>query len=178
MVPMQKIHGRVHDPEDGPHWLELLPPPSDDNEPVPTVYLRYALTEMGTERPVFPAVVLDDWGKERKGLGLYRWIREEGDMFPRAEVFGYTAVWQEEQIFLRDLELHVRYPVLLYPTAETPQEEGRWLRHVVVVNTAVDTPTAYPQPTPEKWPFPLHLAKVTWWQIPPNALETFRIPQT
>ncbi|MCA9982085.1 MAG: hypothetical protein KDD89_14675, partial [Anaerolineales bacterium] len=91
IVPMQKTHGRVHELANGFLWLELLPPPAETEAEPEAVFLRYALTEMGTERPIFPAVVLDDWGRENKQLGLYHWIREEGDMFPRAEVFGYTA---------------------------------------------------------------------------------------
>jgi hypothetical protein len=184
IVPLQKIHGRVHTPEDAPRWLELLPPPADESEEKtapPTVFLRYALTEMGTERPIFPAVVLDDWGNERKRLSLYRWIREEGDMFPRAEVFGYTAEWQEEQVFLRDLELHVRYPLKVYATAETPQAEGDWVRHIAIVNPAVTIVQRQPRPTKERWPtdlipwppFPLRLALATWWQLPPSDLASF-----
>jgi hypothetical protein len=176
IVPTYPVHGRVHTPAHGPTWLELLPPPAE-GETVPTQYLRFAIPEMGPERPIFPAVVLDDWGQERAGMSLYRWVREEGDMFPRAEIFGYTADGVPEQAFLRDLELHFAYPVRVYPTIDTPLAEGVWLTQVVVVNTAVATPQPSTTPDPTHWPtthplptFPFNHAKLTWWQIPPALL--------
>ena len=45
----------------------------------------------GTERHIFPALALDDWGREKKGPGLHRWLYEH----PR---FGPPLIaWEEKR---------------------------------------------------------------------------------
>ena len=70
------------------------------------IVLRYALVRQGTEEHILPAFLLDDWGAEIKGLALYRWIEEQGDYFPRAELFGFDAGGGETQVFLRTAGAH------------------------------------------------------------------------
>ena len=84
--------------------------------PVQTCFLRTAYLRRGTEQPIFPAFLLDDWGSEIRKLELYRWVAEFGDQFPRAELFGFDANGLETQQFLRDLEIHL--PLPLFATAE------------------------------------------------------------
>lgn len=174
-VPTHKLFGRFLLNDKNRAAVVLSPEEGDEN----TVYLRYALTEMGTLRPLWPAFVLDDWGKERKGLAMFRWIRQEGDRFPRAEVFGYDDGWQEVQAFLRALELYVRYPCKVYPTAETPPQDGYWVKHIILPDETAVQPMSFKE-LPTNLPagfnapqIPLAQAKVTWWLVHPQQIETF-----
>lgn len=174
-VPTQKLFGRLLLNDKDQAAVVLSP----EGVEAHAVYLRYALTEMGTLRPLWPAFVLDDWGKERQGLAMYRWIRQEGDRFPRAEVFGFDDGWEEVQAFLRALELYVRYPCKVYPTAETPPQEGYWLKHVILPDETAVQAVSYkklPANLPAGFTMPqtpLAQAKVTWWAIHPQQIATF-----
>lgn len=129
------------------------------------LYLRFPFTVRGTEEPIFPAFLLDDWGTEVKGLELYQWVHDYGEQFPRGELFGFELDDRETQCFLRALELHVAFPCYVYPQKETPLNEG-------LLVTAVLWPggqTSVPEPIkrPSELPLPLRRAKVSWWQISP-----------
>ena len=134
------------------------------------VYVRYGLVILGTERVIFPALALDDWGHEHKTLELYRWIFEEGQRFPRAEVFGYTANGRETQIFLRDLEIFMKYPCYAYESRKTPVAEGQRVDAILIpVGTGAE-PTAVMQAAPEiVWP--LRHAAVKWERVNVNELK-------
>lgn len=121
----EALDGALVEREDGAVGLLLA-------EGAGRVYARYGLVVLGTERVVFPALALDDWGHERKTMGLYRWIYEEGQRFPRAEVFGFTEQGRETQIFLRDLEIFMKYPLFVYERGKTPVEDGRRVEVVMV----------------------------------------------
>lgn len=144
-----------------------------DSAETPLTYLRYALTVRGTETPFFPSVALDDWGNEIKKLALYTWLQQEGERFPRAEIFGVTLDGCPTQKFLRDLELFYKYPCYAYPSADTPIEKG-----ILVEVIAVPIPT---QNNPERIkcpPFitpPLNRARVQWWAFSPKIHDTFTI---
>lgn len=174
-IPAQKIPGRFCHNSHQERGLILYPEAEDS----PAVYLRYALTEMGTERPFFPAVVLDDWGQERKKWQMLQWIRQEGQHFPRAEAFGLNAHWQEDQCFLRDMELHVGYPVWGNERPDEPYPAGQWLKAVLIPTAEVQEPVKTTKP-PAAWPmaypqplFPFTLAQVSWWLLPLHQVEGF-----
>lgn len=123
--------------------------------------LRFALLVQGTEQVVFPALVLDDWGRERNSLALYRWIYEEGQRFPRAEVFGFDRSGQETQIFLRDLEIFFNYPCFAYPERKTPLSEGERLTVVFIPGEeGQESPEKAKVPAALSWP--LQHAAVSW----------------
>lgn len=133
------------------------------------LFLRFAFIVQGTEKLVFPALVLDDWGRERKALALYRWVYEEGQRFPRAEVFGFTRSGRKTQIFLRDLEIFFKYPCYLYPGRDTPVGDG--LRLDVIFLPAAEklaAPVERDIPADLKWP--LRHAAVTWQSTTVAAL--------
>jgi len=74
-------------------------------------YQRHAGTEL-----FIPESALDDWGNERTGIALHKWIQRQGDSFPRAELFGFSYSAGQEQLFMRELDLTVE-PVLLASVA-------------------------------------------------------------
>lgn len=153
---------------------------SEDETPIggvtPTLYyLRYALTVRGPEFLVFPAFVLDDNGTEIRKLRLYDWLRNEGDYFPRADLFGYLQEnGKETQHFVRELEIHYKYPVFAYPSLETPLEDGIPLEAIVLASDDAQVTKASKIKRPVGTRAPLRRATIQWWQIPTNTLETFK----
>lgn len=179
-IPAQRIYGQLllNDKQQAALYLA----PTADTPNTTPLFLRYALTEMGTEKPVWPAFVLDDWGNERTGLEMYRWIRTEGERFPRAEYFGYDYQWNEIQGFLRALELHVCYPTRIYPNANTPLADGYSLRHILLSHETAVTPQKLSQLPPQPPPHypkqllaspPLNLISASWWHIHPKQTKEF-----
>lgn len=132
------------------------------------LFLRFALVVRGSERHVFPALLLDDWGRERKSLDLYRWIYEEGQRFPRAELFGFDDRGRKTQRFLRDLEIFFPYPCYLYPTSAAPLEEGTLLDTFFLPDPDLDVPREIA--IPQEAPWPLRHAAVQWRAIAPASL--------
>ena len=132
-------------------------------------FLRFAFVVQGTERLIFPALVLDDWGRERSSLSLYRWVFQEGQRFPRAEVFGFTKSGRETQIFLRDLEIFFKYPCYVYPGPTTPLGAGLRL-NVVFIPTEEKTVSPEISEVPEEVSWPLRHAAVSWRRATAAAL--------
>jgi len=158
----QRLEGALHEQEDGTAGLLL-------EEGGGRIYVRYGMVVLGTDRVVFPALALDDWGNERKTLDLYRWIYEEGQRFPRAEVFGYTGGGRETQIFLRDLEIFMKYPLFAYESGKAPVEEGRRV-DVILMPDEAWAEGAEGVPAGVAWP--LRHAAVRWERVKAEALGT------
>lgn len=167
----QKVQGKIYE-ENGrvAIWLrqgdEVV-----EGLAVQAFYLRYAIPVMGPETHIFPALLLDDWGNEIKKLRLYSWIRENGELSPRAEVFGFTREGQESQWFLRELEIYFKHPLYVFPTKGTPLADGKLVSAVMVTGEADQQPTQIKRP-PEI-DAPLRRSAVTWWRVPPATLRNF-----
>lgn len=139
------------------------------DETASPLYLRYALIVRGTQRHVFPALLLDDWGRERNALSLYRWIYDEGQRFPRAELFGFNGQGREIQIFLRELEIFFRYPCYAYREQSASTDAGHLLDNVVVLKPAHGgEPVDVEAPDTVSWP--LRHSAVQWQQGNRHAL--------
>jgi hypothetical protein len=133
------------------------------DEAAPLLYLRYALVIMGLEEHVFPAFLLDDWGNEIKGLKLYAWLRENGNAFPRAEIFGFGLDGSEVQHFAREFELYVRWPCYAYADRAAPLATGLPLARILVPDNEAVAPEALPRPPAPA--LPLRRADVSWWRV-------------
>ncbi len=168
----QKIHGKLFI-ENGRAVVWRAEDETPVNGVTPEhVYLRYALTIRGPEFLVFPALVLKDYGEEVRKLKLYDWLRDNGDYYPRSEVFGYLqSTGAETQHFVREIELHYKYPVFAYPSLETPLQDGVPLDAIVLTSDEAAGPTKIKRPPATK--APLRRATVKWWQISPSQLPTF-----
>ncbi len=141
----------------------------DTTAAIDLLYLRYGLTLRGTERPIFPAFALDDWGHEYNRLALYKWLRAEGERFPRAEIFGFDEDGREVQHFLREIELHWQYPLYAYPSKTTAIADGTPVTTGVITNDQLDAPARLDgRPTLSA---PLRRARVDWWQAPANWMR-------
>lgn len=173
MAPITKtVSGRVYTQGD---QLALV---LDSDDQAEKKYLRFALPLQGVERPIFPAFVLDDWGKEIRGLALYDWLEQYGPQFPRAELFGFELTGRDTQHFLRDFELYFNYPCYLYANRHDPVPAGTPLTTILL-----PTPHHQGPPTPTKapagTPLPLRRAAVHWLLInPTNPLPAGFTPFT
>ena len=130
-----------------------------------SLYLRFAFVIRGPEQHVFPALALDDWGGEIRGLSLYQWVHEYGEQFPRAEVFGYDPDGSKTQFFLRALELYAKLPCYVYTEAAASFGRGRLVTAVLLPIEGVTQPTRLRRP-PAAIKRPLRSARVSWWHIP------------
>lgn len=173
MKPLsQHVHGifRPSAGEDGRNRLLLL---NSDPDAVSadSLYLRYPFVLLGTEELIFPAFILDDWGHEMRSLAIYQWVRENADLFPRAEIFGYEADGRETQCFVRGLELSVRLPVYVYRSKTASVPDGFCVEEIYLPDETV------PEPRPGKPPAelqrPLRSARVKWWRLPARWTEGF-----
>lgn len=127
------------------------------------ITLHFALYTMGPEHHVLPSFLLDDWGNEITGLKLYRWIRESGTRFPRAEVFGVDPMGNEVQYFLRDIELFSRYPTYAVDPIDETNSPGVLLDAILVIAEGVPQPRRIDPPADIEPP--LREARVHWWQV-------------
>ena len=175
----QRIFGRLF--EDGvlwaagrmkggePEWFTEVP----DGAPEPTLYyVRYALTVRGSEKPILPVSLLDDWGNELGKLKLYKWLRDEGDLYPRSEVFGFDLTGRETQTFVRELELLDSYPCYVYTAPDQPIESGQRINTVVIVSDLVAETS--PIKPPKTVPQPLRRARVEWRGVPLTQSQTLQ----
>jgi hypothetical protein len=145
--------------------LALLPA----GEAAPAVYLRYAFLIQGSEIPIFPGLLVDDWGQERRDLGLYQWVHEEGQRFPRTEIFGYERDGSETQVFLRALEIFMKLPCFAYRQRSEPVGEGQRLDVVFVPDREQRGEPVSTAPPPELG-WPLRHAAVRWLRADPDSL--------
>lgn len=147
--------------------LRSLEPDEDEQR---LVYLRCAFVTRGPEDHIFPALLLDDWGNEIRGLKLYRWVEEYGEQFPRGEIFGFEQDGRDTQLFLRELELYARLPCYAFEELDTAVTDGHLLQAILLPSASVGAPR---RTQPPDWlETPLRRARVTWWQIP-AAANTF-----
>jgi hypothetical protein len=139
-------------------WLSAEP------EGGPQVHLAYPLVTLGPEEHVFPCFILDDWGKERTGLEVYAWIEENGNHYPRAEIFAMGSAGDERQQFLREFDLLARFPVYALPSRKSPITEAVRIRAIVRTDDSVAEPTREKRPTDMTGP--LARSRVSWWRAP------------
>ena len=163
----QHIHGRLGTVNGRTALLLLHSQPEAPT--ADSLYLRFAFVTRGREEPIFPAFIMDDWGNEIRGLKLYNWVAEEGEQFPRAEIFGFEANGEETQCFLRALELHARPLCYVYVNRDDAVEVGQRVEMILVPDTAVTVPEKIKRPAEGKRP--LLTARVSWWRIPPHQTQ-------
>jgi hypothetical protein len=179
MKPIQqKLSGKLFvDGARSALWLALAEDGiSAENYPIqPTeLFARYALVQYGSEAPLFPAFLLDDWGNELKGAKLYSWLVRQGHLYPRSEIFGYDLYGRETQRFVKEIEIDD--PCYCYINADRHASVaiGTLINTVVVANPASTTPVES-QP-PAIIGAPLRKVRATWYQIPPLNLLNKKLP--
>lgn len=175
--PLHHVHGRVlTDPrENGRHALILMNTRPQEKTS-DSVYLRYAFRLLGTRASVFPGTILDDWGAEISGIKVYRWIRENGDAFPRAEIFGKNIDGVAEQYFIRELDLTMKIRCYAYASRDEELKKGRAIQNILFINPEAAAPIKRRRPAQLRRP--VRGTRITYWEIPPLAAdETFDFSQ-
>lgn len=165
---MQRVQGAVWR-EGETAVLHLLSDTPSKETTSNILFLGYPLVQRGSEALFFPAFLLDDWGNEVRSLKLYEWIREFGEQFPRAELFGLTEFGQETQLFLRDIELYAKLPCYAFAGRQADVRTGVLLSGVAVPTEGATEMGKIKRPLEAKRP--LRSAKLTWWQIPPHTTQ-------
>jgi hypothetical protein len=166
----QKVSGQLYRKEE--QTALLLAPPGQEQEASSALFLRYALVMQGTERHIFPSLLLDDWGKERDTIGLYRWIFEQGQRFPRAEIFGFDHLGRKTQVFLRDLEIFFKYPCYIAPARNASIADSERL-HVIFLPEPGRQGAPQEVEAPEQITWPLRHSAVQWRQANARTLQEY-----
>ena len=154
--------------ENGRLALKLIDP-KPESEGDASLILRFAFVTLGKEAHLFPGFLIDDWGGEVRGLSIYSWVRENGNQFPRAEIFGFERHGASVQYFVRELELYAKLPCYAYPNRDAPLAEGKRISAILLPDTSVREPEKIKRPSHLKRPFAS--ARVTWWQVPPTLTQ-------
>ena len=130
------------------------------------IMLRFAfiIRGPGDGAHIFPALILDDWGREIRSLQLYSWVRENGERFPRAEIFGFEQDGRETQCFLREIELYAHYPCYAFDQQEHSVAEGHLVEAILLPDESIKSPEKGSKPKEVQGP--LRSARVTWWRVP------------
>jgi len=163
----QHVHGKLF-ADNGRNAL-LLTNPEPKTKAAASLYLCFALVVQGPEEHILPALVLDDWGNQRRDLAVYDWLEAEGHRFPRTEIFGFDVDGSETQCFLRALELYVKLPIYVYQAANAPVAAGILLDAILLPDEAATT--AQKTKRPSSLPRPLAKARVSWWQVNPTITD-------
>lgn len=133
------------------------------DESAPPMLLRLALAVIDDERYILPESLLDDWGHEIKGPGLYKWILDNGLHFPRAEIFGHYPDGEPVQYFLREIDLVTRYPCYVDHDMEAPPGTGK--RIDVVLIRQYESEGCNKTEPPEDLPPIFKRGLVSWWAV-------------
>ena len=128
--------------------------------------LRFAFVKYGSEQPLFPALILDDWGGAIRGAAMYGWYRDFADQFPRAEVFGYEANGRYGQRFVREFEIYDQLACYAYAQPDAPVEAGQEIHHVLLPGAAA-TGVQRTKPPADADQL-LRWSRLTWWRVPPD----------
>lgn len=163
----QRVAGEVLEQK---NWSGLiLQDLKPDKETVNLITLRYAFVTRGPGGGdhIFPAFILDDWGREIRSLKLYQWVRANGEQFPRAEIFGYEQDGRETQCFLRELEHYARLPCYAYRSEEKAIPSGHLIQAILLPDSTAKEPQKITRPA-DLQP-PLRSARITWWRVPPDS---------
>lgn len=87
------------------------------------VYVRYAFRRLGTHQPFFPSVAVDDRGKFHRDVEVVDWLTNYGLLYPRADAEGLLYTGEEEQLFVKELDLGVT--MLIFASASAEEFPGK-----------------------------------------------------
>ena len=140
----------------------------DDNS-IP-IWVSFAFMERETEKLILPESILDDWGREIRSLAMYHWVSENGQQFPRAEIFGFRPSGKRVQRFLREIDLTAKYPCFARKNPLDSLESMTPVDAVLIRDETVDGPRRI---TPPQYiPYPFSQIKADWWKIPSSEIVT------
>ena len=131
------------------------------------VFLSFAFRVLVAEEYIIPESILDDWGHEITGLGLYDWVRQNGERFPRAEVFGYNLAGEVRQFFVRELDFLGRYLCLGWVDETNVIRDAFTIESILIADHSVDNVKPVSKPLLKSTP--ICYADVDWWLFNPTG---------
>ncbi len=158
------IHGQlIADQSDEGRLFLLLLDEKPEMDTAVSLYLRFPFITIGPEEHIFPSYILDDWGHEIRGVEVYGWMVDNGDHFPRAELFGFEQDGSEAQCFVRGLEHYLKLPCYVYNDRQSPVDEGVLVRKIIIPDSDVAQLERIERPLHLERP--LSSARVQWWKM-------------
>lgn len=134
------------------------------DDSAPPIWVSFAFVERETEKFILPESILDDWGREISSLALYHWVSENGQQFPRAEIFGIRPNGKHVQRFLREIDLTAKYPCFARKNAKESLESMMLVDLVLIRDEAIYRAKRIDPPA--HIPYPFSQIEADWWQIP------------
>ncbi|MEM7802682.1 MAG: hypothetical protein AAF633_26055 [Chloroflexota bacterium] len=154
--------------------LDKIKPESTDI-PLPqfeTYFMRFAFVIQGIERPFLPAFAMDDWGTEIRKLSIYQWLFQDGDQYPRTEIFGFeqehNGSWIQTQRFLREFELGLKYPTFAVTNKSGFPKREDTIDGIGIIDHEIDQVIRVS--ALKSWPMPLKRTSVSVWR---GSLDSF-----
>lgn len=151
--------------------IDQVLPKKDERIPADSqrLWLRFGFAFRGNERPVIPSFVIDDNGNEEHRLRFLEWVYNEGDRYPRSEVFGYElnedgSDWIATQCFIRELELSLRFYTWVVDDLKAGAGDGLRVDRFGIATDGLTKPQRIKRP--EEWLLPLKRAQATCWALP------------
>lgn len=138
-----------------------------------SVQLCLGLLEEESNSVILPESLLDDWGHEIASERIYHWMWENGDQFPRAEIFGQDLLGKPIQRFLREIDLIAKFPCLAH--AHDQGVPSKWLRVGAIIIRESKGKDLHKIRQPAGIDFPLSHADVAWWQSYELPSDLFKI---
>ncbi len=135
------------------------------------IWVSFAFVERESEELILPESLLDDWGREIKSFAVYQWIKENGQQFPRAEIFGYRSNGDRVQRFLREIDLTAAYRCFAKRRSEESLASMS-LVELVLIQDETNGPIGRISP-PHNLPYPLPQINADWWKVSGNDIAVF-----
>jgi len=174
-IPGLRIYGKILvDKVDGRPIctvrLDQILPKRD--EPLPAgsdrLWLRFGFAFRGTENPLLPSFVKNDTGEEEHRLRFLEWVYNDGDRYPRSEIFGYEldhkGNWVDMQCFIRELELSHRFYTWVVDDLKGGPGDGLRVDRLGIVQDGITEPMRVKRPA--DWLLPLKRSQATCWALP------------
>ena len=176
-IPGLRIHGKILEEQiDGKPLrtvrLDAILPKKDAPLPAGSdkLWLRFGFAFRGTEKPLIPSFVKDDTGNEEHRLRFLEWVYNDGDHYPRSEIFGYeldhNKNWVPMQCFIRELELSLRFFTWVVDDLKVGPGDGLRVHRFGVVKDGITEPQRIKRP--DSWLLPLKRSQATCWALPKN----------
>ncbi|MEL6526818.1 MAG: hypothetical protein AAFQ07_14030 [Chloroflexota bacterium] len=80
-----------------------------------TFTVRYGITYLGKpHKSLVPGLMALDYGAFKTGEEAWDFLLNKSNLYPRADVLGYDAQGEKQQVFVKELDLLYPFDVLVY----------------------------------------------------------------
>ena len=176
-IPGLRIHGKILEDQIDDKLvrtvrLDAILPKKGASVPAGSdlLWFRFGFAFRGTEKPLIPSFVKDDTGNEEHRLRFLEWVYNDGDHYPRSEIFGYELDhhknWVPTQCFIRELELSLRFFTWVVDDLKAGPRDGLRVHRLGILQEGITEPQKIKRP--DSWLLPLKRSQATCWALPAN----------